>query len=185
MIESKEEWVAYFCSLPFDKIVWKVEWLQTSSAILHCPGHHFVPLLGLRGMAVYTPFRVLRQFGMVQVIPVVEDLSDWFFDFDTAEDETRSKTGLKLWCGRTRSDIPREIDTDGAERYLAKPEYNMWVEENFLLKEQLSSLTEAVREVREEAEELSSAEGYSLYEDEKRRRKRGFFAKVCKRFRDV
>lgn len=86
MIESKEEWVAYFCSLPFDKIVWKVEWLQTSSAILHCPGHHFVPLLGLRGMAVYTPFRVLRQFGMVQVIPVVEDLSDWFFDFGTAEE---------------------------------------------------------------------------------------------------
>lgn len=106
MIESKEEWVAYFCSLTFDKIVWKVEWLQTSSAILHCPGH-LVPLLGLRGMAVYTPFRVLRQFGMVQVIPVVEDLSDGFFDFDTAEDETRSKTGPKLWCGRTRSDIPR------------------------------------------------------------------------------
>lgn len=65
---------------------------------------------------------------------------------------------------------------------MAKPEYNMWVEEHFLLKEPLSSLTEAVRE---EAEELSSAEASSLYEDEKRRRKRGFFAKVCKRFRDV
>jgi hypothetical protein len=31
-------------------------------------------------MAAYAPSRVLRQYGLMQVIPVVEDLNSWFFE---------------------------------------------------------------------------------------------------------
>jgi hypothetical protein len=44
----------------------------------------------------------MRQYGLVQTIPVVEDLSPWFFDYTITDSRVRVRKGLHLWECRNR-----------------------------------------------------------------------------------
>lgn len=65
---------------------------------------------------------------MLQVIPVVEDMSGWFFDFNSADAKDKSQTGLKLWCSREHTEIPLDATTDDADQYLTNRYYDLWID---------------------------------------------------------
>lgn len=94
-----------------------------------------MPLLGLRGMAAYAPSRVVRQYGLVQTISMVEDLSTWFFGYTTAAlciyRQARVKEGLRLWKQRQQDEIPREEGAGNVSTQRAHRDYILWVETHF------------------------------------------------------
>jgi hypothetical protein len=127
-IATKEEWIFYLNSLTYDKIVWKARWLLTGRLIMRCGEHHFVPLLGMHGMAAYSPSRVVRQYGLVQPVPMVEDMSAWFFDFTASNSKEQVKKGQRLWQLRRYEEIPMGEGDDKVHNYKAYRDYHLWIE---------------------------------------------------------
>ncbi|KAL6954284.1 hypothetical protein U1Q18_052820 [Sarracenia purpurea var. burkii] len=211
--------------------------------------------LGLRGMAAYAPSRVVRQYGLIQAVPIVEDMSSWFFNYAANDSKNRVKEGLRLWKLRQREKIPRGEGLGNVSTHRASRDYYLWIEANFgkslpltetevvpppnpayrdflveyrlrhqkiqgirlverdsMAKRQheleeenqwlsgalqiceshlqscegkLSGLVEVVREVRQEAIELTSAQNFSLTGGTEQYHERDFLDRFCKRFRWV
>jgi hypothetical protein len=73
----------------------------------------------------------VRQYGLVQTIPMVEDLSTWFFGYTTADSKARVKEGLRLWKQRQQDEIPREEGAGNVSTQRAHRDYILWVETHF------------------------------------------------------
>lgn len=95
---------------------------------MRCGEHNFVPLLGMHGMAAYSPSRVVRQYGLVQPVPMVEDMSAWFFDFTASNSKEQVKKGQRLWQLRRYEDIPMGEGDDKVHNYKAYRDYHLWIE---------------------------------------------------------
>lgn len=62
---GQEEWQELLTHLSGEFIKWKLSWLN-GRAIMRISGKYFIELLGLEGIQLYTPLRVLRQFSLIQ-----------------------------------------------------------------------------------------------------------------------
>ncbi|KAH0688977.1 hypothetical protein KY289_016335 [Solanum tuberosum] len=66
---GREEWRIFLNNLTGDAIQWKFSWV-TGLAFAKTRYFFFIELIGLRGIQPYAPLRVMRQFGVIQDIPL-------------------------------------------------------------------------------------------------------------------
>ncbi|KAH0701838.1 hypothetical protein KY285_016116 [Solanum tuberosum] len=66
---GREEWHTFLNNLTGDAIQWKFSWV-TGLAFARTRYFFFIELIGLRGIQPYAPLRVMRQFGVIQDIPL-------------------------------------------------------------------------------------------------------------------
>lgn len=59
----------FLTNLMGDSIQWKYPWME-ELAFARTRHLYFIEVIGLGGIQPYTPLRVLRQFGVVQDIPL-------------------------------------------------------------------------------------------------------------------
>ncbi|XP_049399849.1 uncharacterized protein LOC125863921 [Solanum stenotomum] len=66
---GREEWRTFLNNVMGDTIQWKFSWV-TELAFARTRYFFFIELIGLRGIQPYAPLRVMRQFGVIQDIPL-------------------------------------------------------------------------------------------------------------------
>lgn len=64
-----EEWRDRLTHLTGNFVNWKLSWMS-GRAIVRGLEKYFIELMGLKGIQPYAPLRILRQFGLVQDVPL-------------------------------------------------------------------------------------------------------------------
>ncbi|KAH0688044.1 hypothetical protein KY285_016605 [Solanum tuberosum] len=113
---GSEEWSTYLNNLTGDAIQWKFSWV-TGLAFARTWYFFFIELIGLRGIQPYAPLRVIRQFGVIQDIPLWSIIGSHEDAFTSVSLE-RIRNMQAEW----ESIIDLEI---GEERWCT-PEYYAW-----------------------------------------------------------
>nr|XP_033515016.1 uncharacterized protein LOC117279573 [Nicotiana tomentosiformis] len=76
-----EEWREMLTHLSREFIKWKISWLS-GRAILRSPGKYFIELVGLERIQSYAPLRVLRQFDLIQDVPLLSRIALYEDDYN-------------------------------------------------------------------------------------------------------
>ncbi|XP_060173399.1 uncharacterized protein LOC132604086 [Lycium barbarum] len=131
--DGVEAWIGEFRSLTSDKITWNFPWFPWREVIYTSTHRPFLLLMGIRGVQSYVPLRVLRQLGRRQIIPVVEDMTNFVFE---VRPEIPLPEGLvvEIWNGcRVMT-----FDTMVTERHSGEvhPGYPIWLENQPVVKVQ-------------------------------------------------
>ncbi|XP_060197612.1 uncharacterized protein LOC132626680 [Lycium barbarum] len=69
------DWYEFLASRTGDQIRWKYPLLSRTTAYIRGRRLYYIELIGLKGLQPYAPVRVLRQFGIDQVIPLQANMS--------------------------------------------------------------------------------------------------------------
>ena len=112
------DWQIFLTELESCRIQWKLHWFLTTHAIIRGDDRYFIELIGLKGVQPYTPFRVLRQFGRTQVIPLRSDMEHCKYEFGL--DKPQVRIILRRW--ERVLTIPM-----GARQALCTCEYYVWI----------------------------------------------------------
>ena len=68
---SVSSWVQVLSQLKKDTISWRLNWMDRPTMTVSNMGRHRVILASLSGWTFYIPYRILRQLGVDQSIPLV------------------------------------------------------------------------------------------------------------------
>ncbi|KAF8391285.1 hypothetical protein HHK36_023587 [Tetracentron sinense] len=109
---------------PKDNFVRRCIWFHDFKPVLNTPGWNHMILVGLHGSALYTPNRVVRQFGWTQDIPVVNEEVPDVVDFGPSSSTLIAQLA-KAWKERQ---ILNAYD-DKSEEPSATKEYTLWVQQ--------------------------------------------------------
>ena len=101
-IGNSHDWALYLLDLPLNEWSWRVTW---GPAVwrpwTHCSLFDGVPLPRVWGCIGYYPSLALRQFGGIQYLPRLGDLSSVTFDYVPGDDMWRFLTRVEdIWRGR-------------------------------------------------------------------------------------
>ena len=99
---NSRDWVLYLLDLPLSEWSWKVTWGPAVwKPWTYCSLFDGVPLPGVWGCTGYYPSLALRQFGGIQYLPRLSDLSSVMFDYVPGNDMWRFLTRVEdIWRGR-------------------------------------------------------------------------------------
>ena len=96
-----DEWALHLLDLPLSKWSWRVTWGPAVWKLwTHCSRFDGMPLLGVWGCTVYYPNLALHQFGSLQYLPRLGDLSLVTFDYIPGSDMWKLLSLVKdIWVG--------------------------------------------------------------------------------------
>ncbi|XP_060190269.1 uncharacterized protein LOC132619354 [Lycium barbarum] len=118
------DWYGFLASRTGNQIQWKYPLLPRTTVYIRGRKNYYIELIGLKGLQPYALVRVLRQFGIDQVIPLQADMSGSEIFF--RQDFRIPRAGLILdeWVNIN----PISIGVGPAE---GSPEYRAWLQEDY------------------------------------------------------
>ncbi|XP_060214272.1 uncharacterized protein LOC132641343 [Lycium barbarum] len=118
------DWYEFLISRTGGQIQWKYPLLSRTTAYIRGMRLYFIELTGLKGLQPYAPVRVLRQFGIDQVIPLQANMSGFEILFGSNFSVSRAGQILDEWDNIN----PISIGVGPAEGI---PEYYAWLQEDY------------------------------------------------------
>ena len=74
--ETVGQWTRWFAKDGISKIRWNVPWWTLGYPLMAMFPNTYVQLAGLRNTSYYSPYRILRQYHLMQIIPDSDDYDD-------------------------------------------------------------------------------------------------------------
>ncbi|KAH0650595.1 hypothetical protein KY285_030685 [Solanum tuberosum] len=118
-----DEWYEFLAHHTSDQIQWKYPLLPHSLTYIRCRRFYYIELIGLKGLQLYAPVRVLQQFGQAQIIPLRANMRNSEISFGPNFEVPRAREILHEWDNILTLDIG-----NGPEREI--PEYQVWFRED-------------------------------------------------------
>ncbi|MCD7469812.1 hypothetical protein HAX54_009062 [Datura stramonium] len=125
---TKKYWARLFGGLREGDVEWKIRELMPKNNIVHGRNIPFLPFARIRGVRPYAPIRVLRQFGIKQIVPQ-EDLQITLTPgpdtYDQVEDvESKAQEGrLAITMERGSATVSGETEKSLLEKINKVEEY--------------------------------------------------------------
>ena len=114
---STDAWTSWLIELGPDEILWFISWYNITRFIQVSFRHSRVYLLGLTHCTWYCASRVLRQMGIDQTVPIVDDISA-----DSAITPGVTRAVLRAWVRDHR--MVRPLPNPAGVQ--TSPEYRAW-----------------------------------------------------------
>ncbi|KAH0665457.1 hypothetical protein KY290_027689 [Solanum tuberosum] len=114
---GREEWRTFLNNLTGDAIQWKFSWIR-GLTFARTQYFFFIESIGLRGIQPYAPLRVMRQFGVIQDIPLWSIMGLHEKDFTLVSLE---------WIRNMQAEWEYVIDLEIGEKSWCTLEYYAWL----------------------------------------------------------
>lgn len=116
---------SYLGTLKEEHIVWTLKWMKPCVPRLVLPGKHYMILFSIGSTVVYSPYRVLRQFGMKQQVPSFKGKYQHLIRITSTTSGKTYEGFYKLWQDTAKHDLILET-TDNP---VVAEGYEAWVED--------------------------------------------------------